>query len=193
MPSFTNTVPGSAAPSTRDAVLTRSPAIIPWPGALRSTAASPVATPTRIRSSGIPEAIPIFSTSRTKSRPARTARSASSSWATGLPHTPITASPMNLSTVPPYRSITSRATSKYRERRSRMTSGSRDSLIGVNPTMSAKRTETSRRSGVGSSATASGTGAPPPTAVPHSPQNLASGSSGAPQTAQPAAKLLPHW
>ena len=33
--------------------------------------------------------------------PARTARSASSSWATGAPQTAMTASPMNFSTVPP--------------------------------------------------------------------------------------------
>ena len=32
---------------------------------------------------------------------ARTARSASSSWASGTPHTAMTASPMNFSTVPP--------------------------------------------------------------------------------------------
>ena len=34
-------------------------------------------------------------------RPARTARSGSSSWATGAPNTAITLSPMYLSTVPP--------------------------------------------------------------------------------------------
>ena len=37
----------------------------------------------------------------TSSSAARTARSASSSFATGVPHTAITASPMNFSTVPP--------------------------------------------------------------------------------------------
>ena len=40
-------------------------------------------------------------TACTSSSPARTARSASSSRATGTPHTAITASPMNFSTVPP--------------------------------------------------------------------------------------------
>ena len=37
----------------------------------------------------------------TRSSAARTARSASSSWAIGAPHTAMTASPMNFSTVPP--------------------------------------------------------------------------------------------
>ena len=45
-------------------------------------------------------------TASTSSSPARTARSASSSWAIGVPHTAITASPMNFSTRPPCRSIT---------------------------------------------------------------------------------------
>ena len=40
-------------------------------------------------------------TAATRSSAARTARSASSSCATGVPHTAITASPMNFSTVPP--------------------------------------------------------------------------------------------
>ena len=40
-------------------------------------------------------------TAATRSSAARTARSASSSFATGVPHTAITASPMNFSTVPP--------------------------------------------------------------------------------------------
>ena len=51
-------------------------------------------------------------TASTRSRPARTARSASSSWATGAPQTAMTASPMNFSTVPPYRPMTSLARSK---------------------------------------------------------------------------------
>ncbi len=43
---------------------------------------------------------------------ARTARKASSSWTTGTPKTAITASPMNFSTVPPWRSIAARIESK---------------------------------------------------------------------------------
>jgi hypothetical protein len=37
---------------------------------------------------------------------------ASSSWAVGVPHTAMTASPMNFSTVPPWRLTTSVAVSK---------------------------------------------------------------------------------
>jgi hypothetical protein len=51
-------------------------------------------------------------TAATKSSAARTARSASSSVATGVPHTAITASPMNFSTVPPYSPISRRQMSK---------------------------------------------------------------------------------
>ena len=47
-------------------------------------------------------------TAATSSSAARTARSASSSCATGVPQTAITASPMNFSTTPPYRPMTAR-------------------------------------------------------------------------------------
>ena len=81
----------------RAAVFTRSPATMPWLVAPRVTAASPVRTPARAwivraRARG---------PRRRSSSAARTARSASSSWATGAPQTAITASPMNFSTVPP--------------------------------------------------------------------------------------------
>ena len=96
MASPTSTVPGSAADWMRDAVLTRSPATMPWPSAPSVTAASPVRTPARACERRIEAG-----TAATRSSAARTARSASSSWATGVPHTAITASPMNFSTVPP--------------------------------------------------------------------------------------------
>ena len=48
----------------------------------------------------------------TRSNAARTAGSVSPSTATGVPHTAMTASPMNFSTTPPYRVITVRAVSK---------------------------------------------------------------------------------
>ena len=60
------------------------------------TAASPVRMPAR---AWIPSPRP--RTASTNSSAARTDRSASSSWAVGVPHTAITASPMNFSTVPP--------------------------------------------------------------------------------------------
>ena len=67
----------------------------------RVTATEPVTMPTRIDSSGAPTLAPSAATSATRSSPARTARSASSSCETGTPHTAITASPMNFSIVPP--------------------------------------------------------------------------------------------
>jgi hypothetical protein len=92
----TSTEPGEATDCSRAAVLTMSPATIPWFVAPRVTAASPVRTPTRAFIAG-----PRVSTISTSSRAARTARSASSSCVVGAPQTAITASPMNFSTVPP--------------------------------------------------------------------------------------------
>ena len=94
--------PGSAADWMRAAVLTMSPATMPCPSAPMVTAASPVRTPARAASSGAPTSIPSADTAATRSSAARTARSASSSVAVGVPHTAMTASPMNFSTVPPY-------------------------------------------------------------------------------------------
>ena len=74
---------------------------MPWPSAPSVTAASPVSTPARARSSGTPTSSPSAETASTSSSAARTARSASSSVAVGVPQTAITASPMNFSTVPP--------------------------------------------------------------------------------------------
>jgi hypothetical protein len=98
--------PGGATDWRRAAVFTMSPATIPWFCALRETAASPVRTPARAASSGMPTSAPIVATPSMSSSPARTARSASSSCATGVPHTAMTASPMNFSITPPYRPTT---------------------------------------------------------------------------------------
>ena len=92
----TSTEPGSAELWIRDAVLTRSPATMPWPCAPSVTAASPLSTPARAFRLGSS-----VGTAASSSSAARTARSASSSCATGAPQTAITASPMNFSTVPP--------------------------------------------------------------------------------------------
>ncbi len=92
----TSTVPGAAAAWSRLAVFTRSPATMPCPIAPSVTAASPVRTPARAPMPG-----PRFGTVSTRSSAARTARSASSSCAVGVPHTAMTASPMNFSTAPP--------------------------------------------------------------------------------------------
>ena len=83
----------------REAVLTRSPATIPWPSAARVTAASPVITAPRTATVE-PSGVRRWLTASSRSTAARTARSASSSRATGVPQTAITASPMNFSMVP---------------------------------------------------------------------------------------------
>jgi hypothetical protein len=83
---------------------------------------------------------------RCASSPARTARSASSSVATGAPKTAMTASPMYFSITPPYWRITSRSAAKYSRCRMRICSGSASSEKDVNPAMSMKRTVMRRRS-----------------------------------------------
>ena len=156
----TSTWPGSAAACTRDPVFTASPATIPSPVAPRVTATSPVTTPARAASPGGPASAPSPATAATRSSPARTARSVSPSDAVGVPHTAITASPMNFSTTPPYRPITVRATPKYCDSSSRAAYGSRDSDNRVNPTRSHNSTEHTRRSATGAQSR------PPPAAVP---------------------------
>ncbi len=58
----------------------------------------------------------------------------------------MTASPMNFSTVPPYRSMIARAVSNQPPSRSRTVSASRVSAMAVEPTRSTNRIETRRRS-----------------------------------------------
>src|SRR5207247_8179164 len=76
-------------------------------------------------------------------------------------------------------STISRPTSKYRPRNSRTSSASWASEKGVNPTRSANRTETRRRSAVGGAA-----GEGWSRVVPHSPQKRAPGRFVAPQVGQ---------
>ena len=67
-----------------------------------ATTASPVLTPTlTLRASSL--------VASRMASPQRTARSGSSSWDEGAPNTAITPSPMNLSRVPPNRSISRRS------------------------------------------------------------------------------------
>ncbi len=99
----TSTVPGAATDWSREAVLTMSPATIPWlvaPEGDRRLAGEDPGTGLRSRG-------PARGRRPRSSSAARTARSASSSCAMGAPQTAMTASPMNFSTVPPYRPITS--------------------------------------------------------------------------------------
>lgn len=91
---------------------------------------------------------------------ARTARRASSSWATGRPKTAETASPMNFSTRPPWRSTAPRATAKYCSRKGRRTSGSWVSPRVVLPTRSQKRAVTVLRTSREEAVAPSGTPQP---------------------------------
>ena len=109
-----------AADCRRAAVLTTSPATIPSPASGRApsaTSASPVLT-----ADPHLELEPGRSFSSDASRiasAARTARSGSSSCATGAPKSAMTASPMNFSTVPPKRSSSARSARVVRARASR--------------------------------------------------------------------------
>ena len=88
---------------------------------------------------------------------ARTARSASSSCSCGMPNTAMTASPMNFSTVPPWRSIEARIVSKYLVMTLRSGSGSSPSPIAVDPVTSQNTIETVlRTSPAGSAGAVSG-------------------------------------
>ena len=149
---------------------------------------------------------------------ARTARSSSSSCATGTPNTAITASPMNFSTVPPNRSISSTIASKNGRSTPRRSSGSSRVASSVDPLMSAKITVTTlRSSGV---TPAAGAGSPPlgdASGVPQfpqkrnegaqvwpheghvrsrddpqAPQNRRSGDAGAPQLGQVSSSIGRH-
>ena len=94
-----------AAAWRRAAVLTTSPEAIPSPASGRASSrisASPVVTAIRTCASSLPRAH-----SRIASA-ALTARSGSSSCATGAPKSAMTASPMNFSTVPPWCSSSER-------------------------------------------------------------------------------------
>ena len=78
-----------------------SPSTIPSPSAPTSTAALPVSTPGADPQLRHPDLLAERRDRLVSASAARTARSASSSRATGVPQTAITASPMNFSTVPP--------------------------------------------------------------------------------------------
>ena len=172
-----STSPAGAACSSRAATLTMSPLVYTPPSASAPVTASPVLTPILIASS-TPRSR--WSSSRrtpTSSRisaAARTARSASSSCATGIPNTAMTASPMYFSTIPPWRSITSRMCSDQRCIAQRSVSESTRSPSAVEPTTSAKTTVTSLRR--------SRTGSAPASEAPQAAQNRERAGAHSPQT-----------
>src|SRR3989454_7816086 len=98
----------------------------------------PIPTP----SSGRPSAFHflfIFSSASSCPRPHFIARSASSSWGMGAPHSAMIASPMNLSNVPPCSNTISTISVKYSVRSVAMVSGLMVSDIGVKLRMSEKK------------------------------------------------------
>ena len=93
-------------------MFTTSPATSPSPCSGRApsaTTASPDSTPTRTAKLSSASSWFRSAIASKMRKPARTARSGSSSWATGAPKTAITASPMNFSTVPPNLSTSRRS------------------------------------------------------------------------------------
>ena len=137
--------PGPAADSRRWATLTGSPSVNGSPSGVVLTAISPVFTPVWVTSRTSHDAArsPLRSSSAVRiSSAARAARTTSSSCRTGTPNTAMTASPMNFSTVPPWRSMTPRISAKYRVITSWRASGSRRSPSAVKPLTSANTTVT---------------------------------------------------
>ena len=116
---------------------------------------------------------------------ARTARIASSSWAVGTPKTAMTASPMNFSTVPPSRVISSLMAAKNSVICVRTSSGCMSSARRVELTTSANSTVTSLSISSGASAVVT-------TGAPHEGQKRAESGRPSPQAEQDAPRTLPH-
>src|SRR5512141_1296682 len=98
----------------------------------------------------------------------------------GMPKTAITASPMNFSTVPPWRSIASVIAAKYRDITRRTASGSSRSPSAVDPVTSQKITVTVFLTSPAAVGADSGSG------LPQALQNLAPPGFSAPQFGQAA-------
>src|SRR5215212_3037539 len=125
----------------------------------------------------------------------------------GVPKRAMTASPMNLSTVPPRRTTSSTRRPKQAAVTSRTSSGSRRSEREVKPTISAKRTVTGRRCSsprMGERARArsggAGAGGTPGRArrldardMPHWTQKRLPAGLGVEQEGQAMATEAPHW
>ena len=150
------TVSGRAAPCIRAATLTVSPSAStsrePSPP-MPSTMARPVLMPTRMcgpSPSSLPNSRrnrgPASATAAIISRPAWTARTASSSWAAGAPKMASRPSPISCATVPPYRSIGTDISASVARMAPLQSSGSMRSARAVESTTSAKSTVTRRRS-----------------------------------------------
>ena len=97
-----------------------------------------------------------------------------------MPKTAITASPMNFSTVPLWRSIASVIAAKYRDITRRTASGSNRSPSAVEPVTSQKITVTAFRTSPATVGVDSGRG------LPHALQNRAPSGFSTPQLGQAA-------
>ena len=145
--SSTSTPSTGAADSSRAAVFTTSPTASTPAAAPTDTSASPVVTPTRTRSRSSPASASASASPSRIRKPQRTARSASSSWATTAAehrHHPITGELRHHAA----RALDAPAASSawYGARKPSTSSTSRLSDRRVNPTRSANRTDTTRRS-----------------------------------------------
>src|SRR3989475_279317 len=178
------TIPsGGAWACSRAAKFTTSPVTMNCPAAAasRSATTSPVVMAMRRCRSASSSALRL-AIRRCIASAARSARSGSSSCAAGIPKTAITASPMNFSTVPPYRVISSRIAAKKRAISARIGSGSSCLVTRVEPARSANSTVTTRRSA-----------APAPcSGVPHCRQNCAPEGLARPQVGQRCTSAVPQ-
>ena len=129
--------PGSAICWSRAATLTASP--VAKVESDSSATTSPASIPIRASS-------PSPWTESRIATAARTARSASSSCAVGIPNAAMTASPANFSTMPPCVAMHCETCSKKELTRRRTTSGSLAVTNAVEPTRSTKSTVASLRS-----------------------------------------------
>ena len=171
-----STSPGAAAVWRRAAAFTTGPVTRSCPAGPSPVAASPDSMPTWTSSGVVRPSDSLSRRVRARiARPARTARSASSSCTVGSPNTAITASPMNFSARPRSARSSSDAASKKKPRISRARSASRRWARPVESTRSANSTVTILRSSVPSGV---------PTGVPQLGQKLAPSGSGSPQTGQ---------
>src|SRR5213593_1934756 len=148
----TSTLPARAVACIRAATFTASPiAVYSFAVSLpiMPTTTGPVLMPTRMRRSLAPFArcaAPSSSIARAMSNPQRTARSGSSSCATGAPKNARTPSPMSRAIVPSYCSIVPVMRLNASPTSVVQSSGSMRSAIEVEPAMSANRTVIERRS-----------------------------------------------
>ena len=184
----TTTRPGSARAWSRAATFTASPVTMPSSEPWAIT--SPVLTPMRMESS--PPARAASCALRAARRRCiasahRMARTGSSSCATGAPNAATTASPMNFSTVPPNRSISSAIASKKGRSTARRSSGSRRAAISVEAVRSAKSMVTTLRS-----STCTRTAADGSRGEPQLPQKRLPGRFSVPQAAHIRTRDVPQ-